>query len=37
MAAFFFYGTLCHPPLLAAVLGRTPALQPATLPGHASH
>lgn len=32
---FFFYGTLCHPPLLAAVLGRDPAGEAATLPGHA--
>lgn len=33
--AFFFYGTLCHPPLLAAVLGREVAMRPAALPGHA--
>ncbi len=32
--SFFFYGTLCHLPLLTAVLGRTPAAVPATLPGH---
>ncbi|WP_372841109.1 NUDIX domain-containing protein [Phaeovulum sp.] len=35
MADFFFYGTLCHPPLLAAVLGREVAMVPAFLPGHA--
>jgi nudix-type nucleoside diphosphatase (YffH/AdpP family) len=34
MADFFFYGTLCHPPLLAAVLGREVAMAPARLPGH---
>ena len=31
---FFFYGTLCHLPLLRAVLGRDPQATPATLPGH---
>lgn len=31
---FFFYGTLCHLPLLRAVLGRTPQATPADLPGH---
>lgn len=31
---FFFYGTLCHLPLLRAVLGREPQATPATLPGH---
>ena len=35
MADFFFYGTLCHPPLLRAVLGRDIATAPARLPGHA--
>lgn len=35
MATFFFYGTLCHAPLLAAVLGREVALRDATLPDHA--
>lgn len=35
MHRFFFYGTLCHPPLLGLVLGREIALQPARLPGHA--
>lgn len=34
MARYFFYGTLCHPPLLARVLGRMPQLIPALLPGH---
>ncbi|MFP7675185.1 NUDIX domain-containing protein [Marivita sp. S0852] len=39
MAAFFFYGTLCHAPLLAAVLGLPeadlkPRLAAATLPDH---
>lgn len=37
MTDMFFYGTLCHPPLLAVVLGRAVAAQPATLPGHAVH
>jgi len=31
---YFLCGTLCHPPLLSVVLGRVPALVPATLPGH---
>jgi ADP-ribose pyrophosphatase len=31
---FFFYGTLSHPPLLAIVLGRAVAMQPAALPGY---
>ena len=35
MRAQFFYGTLCHPPLLEAVLGRLPQMRPARLPGHA--
>ncbi|MDE3029043.1 MAG: gamma-glutamylcyclotransferase [Paracoccaceae bacterium] len=35
MADFFFYGTLCHAPLLAAVVGRTVEIIPATLDGHA--
>jgi len=34
VATFFFYGTLCHPPLLRAVLGRDPDVEPASLPGH---
>lgn len=34
MTDFFFYGTLCHPPLLRAVLGREVAVEPAVLPGH---
>ena len=34
MADFFFYGTLCHPPLLAAVLARDVAMLPALLAGH---
>lgn len=34
MTDFFFYGTLCHAPLLARVLGRAVALEPAFLPGH---
>lgn len=32
---FFFYGTLCHAPLLARVLGREAATRPATLADHA--
>ena len=35
MAAFFLYGTLCHAPLLRAVLGRAVVLQPAVLADHA--
>jgi ADP-ribose pyrophosphatase len=31
---FFFYGTLCHAPLLEVVLGRAVLAEPATLPGH---
>jgi nudix-type nucleoside diphosphatase (YffH/AdpP family) len=34
-ATFFFYGTLCHAPLLRAVIGREPDAHPARLPGHA--
>lgn len=34
MADFFFYGTLCHPPLLRVVLGRDVAMEAALLPGH---
>ncbi|MBS0564513.1 MAG: NUDIX domain-containing protein [Proteobacteria bacterium] len=34
MADLFFYGTLCHAPLLACVLGRAPDTAPAVLPGH---
>ena len=30
----FLYGTLCHPPLLRAVLGRDVARMPARMPGH---
>lgn len=30
----FFYGTLCHPPLLEAVLGRAAVTEPAALPGY---
>ncbi len=37
MTAFFFYGTLCHPPLLERVLGRSVATRPAHLPDHAVH
>jgi nudix-type nucleoside diphosphatase (YffH/AdpP family) len=37
MADFFFYGTLCHAPLLAEVVGREVALVPARLEGHASY
>ncbi len=33
MSDHFFYGTLCHPPLLAAVLGRAVPAEPAYLPG----
>jgi nudix-type nucleoside diphosphatase (YffH/AdpP family) len=32
---FFFYGTLCHLPLLEVVLGRQPRVQAARLPDHA--
>lgn len=32
---FFFYGTLCHPSLLARVLGRTAPTRPAALRDHA--
>lgn len=35
MADFFFYGTLCHAPLLDLVLGRKAEVQPARLAGHA--
>lgn len=35
MADFFFYGTLCHLPLLSRVLGRPVAPEPAQLPDHA--
>jgi len=31
---FFFYGTLCHLPLLETVLGRVPQSRPARLAGH---
>ncbi|MDT8853949.1 gamma-glutamylcyclotransferase [Paracoccaceae bacterium Fryx2] len=37
MADFFFYGTLCHAPLLRVVLGRNVAARPARLDGHAVH
>lgn len=32
---YFLYGTLCHPPLLARVIGREVEARPASLPGHA--
>ncbi|MDW4551411.1 NUDIX domain-containing protein [Defluviimonas sp. D31] len=35
MSSFFFYGTLCHLPLLHAVLGREVTARPARLSGHA--
>lgn len=35
MEHLFFYGTLCHLPLLRAVLGRDVAPEPAVLPDHA--
>lgn len=35
MEHLFFYGTLCHLPLLRAVLGHDVAPEPAVLPGHA--
>ena len=35
MTDLFFYGTLCHAPLLAAVLGRAAEVEPASLPGYA--
>ena len=34
MTDLFFYGTLCHAPLLAAVLGRDAGGEPADLPDH---
>lgn len=37
MLDFFFYGTLCHPPLLEAVLGRAVRMEPARLADHAVH
>lgn len=37
MADFFFYGTLCHLPLLEVVLGRPVSPIPARLPDHAVH
>lgn len=37
MARFFFYGTLCHDPLLRRVLGRSVQGQPAVLADHAVH
>jgi len=36
VADFFFYGPLCHPPLLEAVVGRPVAMTPATLADHAA-
>lgn len=36
MTDVFFYGTLCHAPLLEAVLGRPVEMLPATLSDHAS-
>lgn len=35
MTLFFLYGTLCHPPLLEAVLGRKVEMRPGVLPDHA--
>ncbi|RUS63519.1 NUDIX domain-containing protein [Pseudorhodobacter sp. E13] len=35
MATLFVYGTLCHVPLLAVVLGRVPDVAPASLADHA--
>lgn len=37
MADYFFYGTFCHAPLLAVVLGRKADTSPARLKGHAVH
>lgn len=37
MADFFFFGTLCHAPLLAEVLGRKAKSQPARLQGYAGY
>jgi nudix-type nucleoside diphosphatase (YffH/AdpP family) len=34
VSGLFFYGTLCHQPLLDAVLGRKARVVPADLPGH---
>ncbi|TMV92905.1 NUDIX domain-containing protein [Thioclava sp. BHET1] len=36
MIQHFFYGTLCHPPLLAAVIGRVPEMRRASLTGFAA-
>ncbi len=35
MTGVFVYGTLCHPPLLATVLGRAAEMRPARLADHA--
>lgn len=37
MTAVFLYGTLCHPPLLAEVLGRAAAPRPARATGEAAY
>lgn len=38
MVSHFFYGTLCHRPLLRAVVGRDPrVVEPAVLAGHVVH
>jgi len=37
MSDWFFYGTLCHPPLLRVVLGRDVSGVDANLTGHAVH
>lgn len=37
MADFFFFGTMCHAPLLQEVLGRKPETLPARLADHAVH
>ncbi len=34
MTDFFFFGTMCHAPLLRAVVGRDVETVPATVPGH---
>jgi ADP-ribose pyrophosphatase len=34
MTDFFFFGTMCHAPLLRVVIGRDAAMEPASLPDH---
>ena len=37
MTSLFFYGTLCHQPLLDVVLGRPSSTERAALPDHTVH